>query len=193
MISEMESKARMKSRWTEPEVHSWQASYVHQQAVCMYVWEYQNMPHSSRWCQLQVYSKLQRNEVSIFMVGLHYKIGQHLNEFGTHAPQAINRLPGIMKSFVSDLFSTNEFWLPVLFYAIGYFLQQYDIYKKCIGFIVLTMVLWSGTIPIHYSFLYTIIWDILGYVITKFNGRSYVILLRILPFHNLNRIKYSNL
>ena len=31
---------------------------------------------------------------------------------GTHALQAINRLSGIMKSFVSDLFSTNEFWLP---------------------------------------------------------------------------------
>jgi len=27
------------------------------------------------------------------------------------------------------------------FYAIGYFLQQYDIYKKCIAFIVLTIVL----------------------------------------------------
>ena len=82
MISEMESKARMKSRWTEPEVHSFQASYVHQQVVCMYV-----CIHSSRHAAFKQMmpapgNKLQRNKVSIFMVGLHYKIDQHLNELG---------------------------------------------------------------------------------------------------------------
>jgi len=60
--------------------------FINRLSVCMYVLKHatfkQMMPAPG--------SKLQRNEVSVFMVGLHYKIGQHLNEFGT--PQAINRL-----------------------------------------------------------------------------------------------------